>query len=46
MLPEFVDSHCHLDFPDFEGETSDLISRARAAGVTPIGRPRPLKEAS
>ncbi len=34
MLPEFVDSHCHLDFPDFEGETSDLISRARAAGVT------------
>jgi TatD DNase family protein len=29
-----VDSHCHLDFPDFEGELPDLIGRARAAGVT------------
>jgi len=28
-----VDSHCHLDFPDFEGETDALIARARAAGV-------------
>lgn len=29
-----VDSHCHLDFPDFEGEHEDLIVRAREAGVT------------
>lgn len=29
-----VDSHCHLDFPDFDGEHDDLIARARAAGVT------------
>ena len=29
-----VDSHCHLDFPDFDGEHSALIARARAAGVT------------
>lgn len=29
-----VDSHCHLDFPDFDGEHADLIARARAAGVT------------
>ncbi len=28
-----VDSHCHLDFPDFEGEHDGLIARARAAGV-------------
>lgn len=28
-----VDSHCHLDFPDFEGEHEDLIARAHAAGV-------------
>jgi TatD DNase family protein len=28
-----VDSHCHLDFPDFEGETDALIERARQAGV-------------
>ncbi|WEF23075.1 TatD family hydrolase [Paracoccus sp. S3-43] len=29
-----VDSHCHLDFPDFDGEHDALIDRARAAGVT------------
>ena len=34
VAPELVDSHCHLDFPDFEGEVPALIARARAAGVT------------
>ncbi len=29
-----VDSHCHLDFPDFDGEQADLIARAAEAGVT------------
>jgi TatD DNase family protein len=33
-LPEFVDSHCHLDFPDFAGETAEVVARAVAAGVT------------
>ena len=28
-----VDSHCHLDFPDFAGKVDDVLSRARAAGV-------------
>ncbi|MGE5538634.1 MAG: TatD family hydrolase [Gemmatimonas sp.] len=28
-----VDSHCHLDFPDFAEERADVIGRARAAGV-------------
>jgi len=28
-----VDSHCHLDFPDFADELPDVISRAGAAGV-------------
>jgi TatD DNase family protein len=28
-----VDSHCHLDFPDFSTELDAVISRARAAGV-------------
>lgn len=34
MMAELVDSHCHLDFPDFEGETDALLQRAREAGVT------------
>mgnify|MGYP003416894112 FL=1 len=28
-----VDSHCHLDFPDFAGEHDALIARAKAAGI-------------
>lgn len=31
--PRLTDSHCHLDFPQFEGEIPALIERARAAGV-------------
>ena len=31
--PRITDSHCHLDFPDFEGELDAVIARARAAGV-------------
>ncbi|HRO15848.1 MAG TPA: TatD family hydrolase [Paracoccus sp. (in: a-proteobacteria)] len=33
-LPQIVDSHCHLDFPDFDGQQAELVARARAAGVT------------
>lgn len=33
-LPDLVDSHCHLDFPDLAGEIPAVIARARAAGVT------------
>jgi len=28
-----VDSHCHLDFPDFASELDAVMSRARGAGV-------------
>lgn len=33
ILPDLVDSHCHLDFPDLIDETAEIIARARAAGV-------------
>ena len=28
-----VDSHCHLDFPEYAGKVDEVLSRARAAGV-------------
>ena len=31
-----VDSHCHLDFPDFSGELDQVVARAKAAGVTTL----------
>jgi len=45
-----VDSHCHLDFPDFAPERDAVIARAKAAGVgtmvtisTEVGRFGPIK---
>lgn len=29
-----VDTHCHLVFPQFEGDAQEVIERARAGGVT------------
>src|SRR5712691_7959310 len=31
-----VDSHCHLDFPDFAGELDAVVTRAQAAGIARI----------
>lgn len=28
-----VDSHCHLDFPDFAPDRADILARARNAGI-------------
>ena len=33
MPPRITDSHCHLDFPQFDGERDALIARAAEAGV-------------
>lgn len=31
---QITDSHCHLDFPDFDENRADIIARAEQAGVT------------
>ena len=33
MTPNLVDSHCHLDLPEFKGEIKDIVARATAVGV-------------
>ncbi len=30
----FIDSHCHIDFPDFAGDVVSLLERMQAAGVS------------
>ena len=32
----FVDSHAHIDGPEFDADREDVIQRAHAAGVTAI----------
>jgi TatD DNase family protein len=36
MKPTLVDSHCHLDFPDFSGDIDAVVARAQMARVTHI----------
>jgi TatD DNase family protein len=31
-----VDSHCHLDFPEFQDDFEEVLSRAKAAGVSTL----------
>ena len=31
-----IDSHCHLDFPDFDGVRNEMVAEAREAGVHTI----------
>ena len=32
-MPNFFDTHAHLDFPDFEADLPQVIERAQAAGI-------------
>jgi TatD DNase family protein len=32
-MPDIIDSHCHLDFPDYGAELPEVLARARAAGI-------------
>ncbi|HGG04017.1 MAG TPA: TatD family deoxyribonuclease [Aliiroseovarius sp.] len=34
QIPTITDSHCHLDFPDFEGQLDEIVANAARAGVT------------
>jgi len=31
---QFIDSHCHIDGPEYDADREEVIARARAAGVT------------
>ncbi|MEP1352830.1 MAG: TatD family hydrolase [Tateyamaria sp.] len=33
MNTQITDSHCHLDFPDFEGQLDQIVANAAEAGV-------------
>lgn len=35
-MPEFYDTHAHLDFPDFRGEEDAVVRRAADAGISRI----------
>src|ERR1700760_577909 len=32
-MPMLIDSHCHLDFPDFADDLDGIVARAREAGI-------------
>jgi len=35
-MPVFYDTHAHLDYPDYAVDLTEVIKRARAAGITKI----------
>src|SRR4030065_509016 len=43
--PRLVDSHAHLDMPEFDADRADAVRRASAAGVVAIFCPADLTRA-
>ena len=35
-LPDLVDSHCHVDFPEFDSDLDEILLRAQKAGVSKV----------
>ncbi len=35
-LPEIIDSHCHLDFPELFNDLGSIVARAKERGVTKL----------
>src|SRR6185369_8285953 len=33
-MTQFIDSHCHIDGPEYDADRDEVIARARDAGVT------------
>ncbi len=31
-----IDTHCHLDFPDYNGDRAEVLAAARSAGITKL----------
>ena len=32
-MPILVDSHCHIDMPQFDADREEVVARAREAGI-------------
>jgi len=35
-MPVIIDSHCHIDFSDFDADRNEVIQRAQQLGVNKI----------